>query len=253
MENTQPEEKAEGKKRDFLLPASILIAALIVSISLVYNAGKKTGEGTNVPAVAGTGDAIQPSPVNMKAITADDHIQGDMNAPVKLVVFSDLECPFCKQFHYTLAQATQVYGSKIAWVFRHSPIDQLHPKARKEAEASECAADQKGNDGFWKFVDAVFAVTPSNNGLDPAELPKIAGTIGLDVAKFNACLSSGKFTAKVEAQRQDAIAAGGGGTPYTVVIAKDGKTTFVVSGAYPFTSSVPGSPSVKAAIDQALQ
>lgn len=250
MENTSP----EPKKRDALLPASIVIAALLVSVSLVYNAGKKA---ENPPAQANppsaVGDAPAPSPVNMKPISADDHVRGNPNASVKLVEYSDFECPFCKQFHYTLEQALQVYGTKIAWVYRHSPIDQLHPKARKEAEASECAAAQGGNDAFWRFTDRIFEVTPSNNGLDPAELPKIAGGLGLDVAKFNACLAAGTYAQKVEAQRQDAIAAGGGGTPYTVVIAKDGATTFVIPGAFPFTSNAPGDASVKAFIDKALE
>jgi len=247
-----------GKKRDYLLPASILIAALLVSISLVYNAGKQATP-TQTGDLAAAANANQPtaqpaggSASSMKPVSADDHILGDPNAPVKMVEFSDLECPFCKEFQATLHQVLQAYPGKVAWIFRQSPIPQLHPKAEKEAEASECAWEQGGNDIFWKYIDQIFSITPSNNGLDPAQLPKVAGDLGLDVTKFNACLSSGKYASKIAAEQADAAAAGSQGTPYTVIIGKSGQR-FVVPGAYPFDSSQAGAPSVKSFIDQALQ
>jgi protein-disulfide isomerase len=243
------------KKRDVLLPASILIAALLVSVSLVYNAGKKVDPAAAENPTGGTNEptGITPSPVNMKPVSADDHIFGDPNAPVKIVEYSDLECPFCKRFHYTLQQAVSAYNGKVAWVYRHSPIDQLHPKARKEAEATECAAEQGGNEAFWKYMDRMMELTPSNNGLDPALLPKIATDIGLDATKLSACLTAGTYAAKVEAQRVDAEAAGGGGTPYSIVLNESTKKSFVIPGAYPFTSNTQGEPTVKAVLDAALE
>lgn len=92
-----------------------------------------------------------------------DHIRGSRDAPVTLLEYSDLECPFCKQFHTTLQRATQEYDGKVRWVYRHFPLDALHSKARKEAEAAECAAAQGK---FWEFLDRLFAVAPSNNGLE---------------------------------------------------------------------------------------
>lgn len=149
--------------------------------------------------------------------------------------FSDLECPFCKQFHNTMQQVVDDYGDQVAWVYRHFPLDSLHPKARKEAEATECAAEQGGNDGFWAFTDRLFEITPSNDGLNLNQLPEIAGDVGLDVSAFQTCLDSGKYADKVEAQYQDAVAAGGNGTPYSVVISSDG-TTVPLSGAQPISS-----------------
>ena len=241
------------KKRDYLLPASILIAALLVSISLVYNAGKNAGpDGANPPGDSDVTTGVEPSPVNMQPVSADDHIFGDPNAPVKIVEYSDLECPFCKRFHYTLQQAVAAYDGRVAWVYRHSPIDQLHPKARKEAEATECAAEQGGNDAFWAYMDRLMELTPSNDGLDPAKLPTIATDVGLDAAAFSACLASGKYAAKVEAQRLDSEAAGGTGTPYSVVVNAAGET-FVIPGAFPFTSNTPSEPTVKQVLDEALR
>ena len=104
---------------------------------------------------------------NVRQVTDSDHLRGDPKAKVKVVEFSDLECPFCKRFHVTMQQVIEEYDGKVAWIYRHFPLDSLHSKARKEAEASECAAELGGNDGFWAYIDKLFEITPSNNGLDP--------------------------------------------------------------------------------------
>lgn len=86
-------------------------------------------------------------------ITADDHVLGDRaTAPVTIIEYSDIDCPFCKRLHPTL-QAL-VNEGKIAWVFRHSPIPQLHPDAYNKAVTAECIAKLGGNDAFWKYLDA---------------------------------------------------------------------------------------------------
>ena len=120
------------------------------------------------------------------------HILGNPGAPVKLVEFSDFECPFCKRFHLTMKRLMNEYGEdgKVAWVYRHFPLVSLHSKARREAQAAECASELGGNEAFWAYSDRLFEVAPSNNRLDLALLPRIAQLIGLDRAKFEACLAS---------------------------------------------------------------
>jgi len=117
--------------------------------------------------------------INMKPVSDGDHILGDKNAPVKIVEFSDTECPFCKRFHTTMQQVVKDNNGQVAWVYRHFPLDQLHSKARKEAEATECAAELGGNEKFWAYLNRLMEVTPANNGLDPAELLTIASYAGL--------------------------------------------------------------------------
>ncbi len=225
------------------IPMAIIIAGALVA-GAIYLGGSNpigtvaTGKTTNQAAVAAAG-VVDP-------VTSKDHIRGNPSAKVVIVEYSDLECPFCKVFHNTLLQLMNSYSNgEVAWVFRHFPIAQLHSKAIKEAEATECAFDQGGNEVFWKFVDKVFATTNANNSLDPAQLPIIAGELGLDVATFNTCLSSGKFTAKIQADVAAAQKSGAQGTPYSVVITKDGKKT-PINGAQPFAS-------VKATIDELLK
>jgi len=126
------------------------------------------------------------------------------------------------------------YNGKIAWVYRHFPLDSIHPKARKEAEATECAAEIGGNNAFWEYLNRIFEITPSNNGLDPAELFNVAEYIGLDRATFGECLNSGKYAAEVEKDYRDAIASGAQGTPYSIVIAPEGQKS-LINGAQSYS------------------
>ncbi len=248
-ENIKKEEKT-NKKNTLAMPIAVIIAAILISGSVIYTGGKteKVNNINNVNnpqqqvAEQQTGDLEQMIPVSK-----DDHIRGNPNAPVKIVEYSDTECPFCKGFHDTMKQVMDTEGKdgKVAWVYRHFPLDQLHSKARKEAEATECAADLGGNDKFWAYLDRLMEVTPANNGLDPAELPKIATYVGLDANKFNECLSSGKYAKKIEEHVQNAAATGGNGTPWSIVVAKNGKK-YPLSGAQPYTA-------VKQLIDLSLQ
>lgn len=181
----------------------------------------------------------------MRPVSPRDHIRGRPDAPVKIVEFGDTECPLCKRFHPTLKQIAAEYPDQVAWVFRHYPVDEIHPKARKEAEASECAAELGGNDKFWAYLDRLYEITPSNDKLDPAELPRVAEHVGLNRAQFESCLQSGKHAQRVAEDVEDALAAGATGTPYTVVIAPNGRL-FSILGAQPYAS-------VKRVIDIALQ
>ena len=178
---------------------------------------------------------------------ARDHIRGNPAAPVTLVEYSDFECPFCKSFHPTVKKLVDESGGRVRWVYRHFPLDEIHPvKARKEAAASECAAELGGNDAFWKFADRFFELTPSNNRTDiDAVLPRIANEIGLDKARFAACLASGRHDRRVAEDLQDATASGGRGTPWSIIVSKNGKT-YPLSGAQPYAT-------VKQLLELALQ
>ncbi|PIR94059.1 disulfide bond formation protein DsbA [Candidatus Falkowbacteria bacterium CG10_big_fil_rev_8_21_14_0_10_39_11] len=178
------------------------------------------------PSAAPAGD------IRLAAISADDHIRGADKAPITIVEFSDPECPFCKRFHDTMNQVMAKYPDQVRWVYKHAPLDSLHSKARKEAEATECAAELGGNDGFWAFLDKLFEITPSNNGLAESQLYDIADAVGLNKTKFTDCLNSGRYKDKVQQQLDEAIAAGMQGTPYSVIVA--GGTNIPLSGAQPF-------------------
>lgn len=200
--------------------------------SMAYNNGNNndaTNNGGAANVVANNNDA--PTTINIRAIdTKNDHIRGNANAKVTIVEYSDPECPFCKQFHQTMKQLVDKYGDDIRWVYRNFPLDGLHSQARTESLAMECAAAQGK---FWEYTDLLYQTTNSNNTLDLTLLPKFASQVGLNLSKFNTCYNNKDFADKVQADIQDAQAAGGQGTPYSVLIGPDGTKT-AINGAYPY-------------------
>jgi len=237
-----------AQTKNLTIPVAIIVAGMLIAGAVYFSASKNTTiAGVNNQPQQGA-EQLTESLDQMKAVSKDDHIRGNLDAPVKIVEYSDTECPFCKHFHKTMNQIMDEYGKdgKVAWVYRHFPIDQLHPiKARSEATAFECANELGGNDKFWAYADRLYEITPSNNGLDQAELPKIAAYVGLDTAKFNTCLTSGKFDKHIEDEVQNAIATGANGTPWSIIVAKKGKK-YPISGALPYAS-------IKQLIDLALK
>ncbi len=219
-----------------LIPGAILVAGILVA-GAVYYGGKVPTPTSNKP----VGEEIE-----LKPITDEDHILGSREAKVVVVEYSDTECPFCKVFHNTMKEVAAQYDGKVAWVYRHFPIPQLHQKAMKEAEATECVASLAGNATFWRYLDRIFETTSSNDSLDPTTLPKLAVEVGVSEIEFSACLSSGRFTGKVSQQMEDAVAAGARGTPYSLILDEDGKVKDIINGAEPLAT-------VRAKIDAILK
>lgn len=243
-------EGSEGsQKKDWLLPTSILIAALLIAGSLIYSAGKRGSENTNV--VPRDQQEVV-SVKNMRPVSSSDYIRGNPDAPIKIVEYSDLECPFCKSFHDTLKKTIDVYGGKVAWVYRHAPLDDLHPKARKEAEAVECAGEIGGKDKFWSYMDVLMEISPLNNGLDLKKLPEIATMVGLDATKFNQCLSSGKYAEKIQADLDNAMNSGFQGTPFSIIVVNN-EIKGSLPGALPLDGILQGGqPNLRTILDQEI-
>ncbi len=79
---------------------------------------------------------------------------GDVaTAPATIVEYSDIDCPYCKKLHPTLQQL--VDEGKIAWVYRHSPIPQLHPFAYLKATAAQCVYEIAGQKAFWEYLNVI--------------------------------------------------------------------------------------------------
>lgn len=228
------------QKNNFTIPIAIVIAGVIIA-GAVYMSKKDAGVVKKDPSTAEAGNA------DLAPITDQDHLIGNPNAPIVIVEYSDTECPFCKTFHPTMQKIMDEYGKdgKVAWVYRHFPLDSIHPKADKEAEATECATELGGNDMFWKYIARIFEITPSNNNLDAAKLPEIAVELGLDKTAFETCLNSGKYKDKVETQFQSGITAGVRGTPHSFIITTSDGKKYPIEGAQPYNT-------VKSVIDAGL-
>lgn len=233
-------------------PLAILIGSAMISVSILTSGGV-IKFGKQASTVSTTSEAVlpaqrpfEPTAGPVDPLKDEDHVRGVRSARILLFEYSDLECPFCKRFHPTAQKIVNEYKGQVAWVYRHFPLDQIHSKADKEAEALECANELAGNDGFWKMADKIFEVTPSNNNLDLATLPNLAEQVGLNRSAFQSCLDSGKYAAHVEEDYQGGIKAGVTGTPGNILLDTKTNKTKLIPGALPFDQ-------FKTAIDEMLK
>lgn len=211
------------------IPAAILIAGVVIAGAVYFS---RTGPSSQVIQQQQATPAPRPASLDIRPITSDDHIRGPENAKVTVVEYSDLECPYCKVFHQSMVQLLNDYPNDIRWVYRHAPIEQLHPNAPAFANASECAAVQGK---FWEFTDVAFA-TASTNKLDLVKLPDYAREAGVtDISAFQACVEANTFAEKVQADLEDGLKAGPElfGTPFNMVITADG-TKAQLGGGVPY-------------------
>lgn len=87
-------------------------------------------------------------------LTENDHARGPKDAKVTIVEYSDIDCPFCKRAEPVIEELLAEHP-EYRFVYRHSPIVQLHPFAAYKAAATECAQDLGGEEAFWKFLNIV--------------------------------------------------------------------------------------------------
>ena len=174
-------------------------------------------------------------------------MSGAAGAKVALVEFSDYECPFCiRHFQQTapLIDQTYIQTGKIRYVFRDFPIAENHPQAIRAHVAAHCANEQGK---FWQLHDRLFTKPGTH---EPSDLVARAKEAGLNVAAYEACYASGKYTASIQQSTQYALSIGGNGTPYFIIGTIDAggasvTPVRVVSGAAQFSQ-------FQAAIDAVL-
>lgn len=171
---------------------------------------------------------------NLRPVTAErDHIFGNPDAPITIIEYSDFECPFCKRFHPTVVKLIENNKDSLRWVYRHFPLGFHNPGAQKQAEATECVAELKGNDAFWDYSDKIYSRTKSGGkGFPVSKLRSLAEEIGVDGDAFSTCLDSGKMTARVKEDIANGAMVGVTGTPAAFIVNEDGEAEFV-AGALP--------------------
>lgn len=141
-----------------------------------------------------------------KQVEAKGPARGPDNAKVTIVEFSDFQCPFCSRAHDTVEEVMQAYAGKVKLVFRQFPLE-FHADAPKAAEAALCANEQGK---FWEFHTALFK---NQSKLKEEDLKEHAKGLGLDAAKFETCLSSGKMAAVIKEDMAAGRKVGVSGTP----------------------------------------
>jgi formate-nitrite transporter family protein len=136
-----------------------------------------------------------------------DHIQGSIDAPIKLLEYGDYECPYCGQAYPVVKEIQKRLGKRLCFAFRNFPLINSHPHAEHAAETAE-AAGTRGR--FWEMHDYLFE---NQNALDDEDLAGYAEAIGLDVRQIMTEVSSGAHVLRVREDFHSGARSGVNGTP----------------------------------------
>ena len=209
------------------------IKLLLLSVIILVTGGLWVGNRDEIS---------QPSVLMVKTNIDDDPMKGSKNAPVTIVEFSDYECPYCKQFATeTLPQLQSRYidMNKVRFVYRDLPLISHEPAATSEARSANCAREQSGDVGYFRFHDRIFQTTKSGgSGVTIDQLIEMAKLIELDTKQFEACYRSDRYGDEVKADYDEAQRIGAKVTPSFVI----GKTQengevegVMIEGSAPFS------------------
>lgn len=227
------EQMRRKEQRGRIIGISLItIGALFVAFLIIW---------PNVKPVTGI-TVVDPNPRPQ----ADKNSMGDSNAPVKIVEFSDYQCPFCERFstdtepsliesYISTGKVHFTYRSTGNWVSQN--INSGLTESEDAAEAAYCAGDQGK---YWEMHDMIFANVLGEDvgSFTDRRLSAIAEKTGLDMTQYEECYSSNKYRDAVVKDGQDALAAGVQGTPSFVLTytnASGEEVTELIEGAQPFS------------------
>lgn len=148
--------------------------------------------------------------LTMPKINEGDAIFGKNDSSVKLVVFSDFQCPYCKMMWSTLHDTVKQYGDRVLFDYKNLPLPN-HAQANNAALAAQCALEQEK---FWEYGDKLFASQDEWSVTTGTQKFKdYAKGLNLDTGRFNSCLDSKKYQDKIDASVSEATTFGIAGTP----------------------------------------
>ena len=143
----------------------------------------------------------------LEPVGTRDHTRGPKDAPVTLVKYGDYECPYCGEAHPVLKELQERMGEQVRFVFRHFPLDSVHPRARRAAQAAEAAASQGR---FWEMHDLLYE---RQDELGEEDLMGYAAELGLDLGRFEEDLTNDNHAWRIEEDRLGGDRAEVSGTP----------------------------------------
>jgi len=209
------EKNIQSKKKDYLLPISIVLAALIIGGAFVYS------KGLNVQKQQA---ALEETKTNVQngiklAILDDQPVLGKADAPVTIFEYSDFQCPYCRRFqmlaHLDIVKDYVEPGlAKI--VFIDVPFHEFSSIA---SQAAWCAKEQNK---YWEMHDTLFSKADDANTFKTESLIKIAGDLKLDTDAFSNCLNSQKYAQRIQQSLDSVTKMGIYGTP-SIIITKTEK------------------------------
>jgi Na+/H+ antiporter NhaA len=185
----------------------VLGAAIVASLLSwgVFRLIRRLPDSVRARQLAGTADALMD--LSDDVDPERDHVRGSDDAPVTLVEYGDYECPYCGQAEIVIRELLDSFGDDLRYVWRHLPLNDVHPNAQMAAEAAETAAAQGS---FWDMHDLLLS---HQDELQPADLGRYAEQLGLDLDRFWQDLGRREYAPRVEEDVASADASGVAGTP----------------------------------------
>lgn len=205
---TEPTSQTSGLETNrWINPTSLAMFVLLIVVVIFFIAtidwNSDLGNQNNF-----TVADVSVAPVNdPRLIRSHTPVFGNSDAPVKIVEFSDFECPFCGEAFPVVRSLLNKHGDSIQYAYRHFPVESIHPNARLAAEASQCAHEQNK---FLPFHDRLFL---NQDTLGETDLLNFAQQSGLNLTDFSTCLSTGKYANAVQQDLADGVALGVRATP----------------------------------------
>jgi protein-disulfide isomerase len=184
----------------------ILSAALCATALtwIIFRLVGRLPTAARLRALLGTAEAITDLVVPVDP--SRDHIRGPEQAPVTVVEYGDFECPYCGLAEPAVRELLRDFGD-VRYVWRHLPLNDVHPRAQLAAEASEAAARQGA---FWEMHDLLL---DHQDALLTRDLIGYAASLGLDTEKFTADLRKQRGATHVAEDTDSADLSGVSGTP----------------------------------------
>jgi protein-disulfide isomerase len=234
--DSRREERRRQKRRQQLATILTIGGAVVLVIALIIFFGYKTTKSSKNDVAIGTVVPITPNP----RPKANGNVMGDPNAPVKMVEYSDFQCPYCLRFYQEIEPSLiteYIATGKVHFTYRSMGY-WIGDESVAAAEAAYCASDQNK---FWEYHDILFTNWTGENvgDFNNNRLIAFAANIGLDMNAFSSCFSSHKYSQRVTQDHDDGLKAGVQGTPAFFINGKKYDGAFNYSG-------------FKAAIDAAL-
>ncbi len=222
-----------------IIAGIIVLLIVLIKIPNNSNSALTLPNGEKIPTLDESqqklDEAKNASNIPDQKLSQSDKWQGNPKARIVVFEYSDLDCPYCIRFHPTMKQLVKDYPNDVLWIYRHFPLDELHPKARTEAIASECVAKIAGNDAFWKFLDSALAFTSSNVEDPMPTLKGFATGLGIDPKAFDSCVATNNIDKKISTLVSDqanlGIQSGAKGTPYSVILDRQTGAVYPAPGA----------------------
>ena len=219
------------------IPAAIVVAGIVVALAIIFtNKGKDTTTADVQGDTSDTETAQEEFPAATTVIGDSPYLGDIKKAKVALVEYTDFQCPYCER-HATETEGTiisdYVDTGKIIYVVRNFPLDFHGQIAIDSANAGLCVNELGGAKKFFEFYSQGFSKASTD------ELAAVAQGLGINMTKYNTCMSENRYKAQIDADMADGAKAGVQGTPGFVigVLDKDGNVDGkLIAGAYPYES-----------------